>query len=265
MNRGVIVRSAVVAAFGLAAIAVPKLAFPGVVFVLLSFLTLPAAPNLPRVARPLHGVAALFIVVALGRFLSGEAALGIVEGGTRAAGQRAVSRLRELLFAEDSARRLAYWDPDADGVGSALSLGELLGVDGMRGERRLAPPPLEGYPALEDTALGPSANIGGFYFAICLPRQDGTLAVQANTPVDDELAERRFVAYAWPSRPAPGLSRAYFLDEHERILVASAKAGLRFGPDAPPRCDDALAEATRKDWRPWRNKKPREKLIGERP
>src|SRR5690349_23436448 len=125
MNRGVIVRSAVVAAFGLAAIAVPKLSFPGVVFVLLSFLTLPSPPNLPRAARPLHGAAALFVVIALGRFLSGEAALGIVEGGTRAAGQRAVSRLRELLFAEDSARRLAYWDPDADGVGSALSLGEL--------------------------------------------------------------------------------------------------------------------------------------------
>lgn len=263
MKRAVIVRSAAVAAFGFAAIFVPKLALPGVVFVMISFLTLPSAPNLPRAARPLHAAGALFVVVGLGRFLSGEAAQGIVEGGTRAAGQRAVSRLRELLFAEDTARRLAYWDPDGDGVGSALSLGELLGVVGMRGERRLAPPPLEGYPPLEDTAIGPSANVGGFYFAICLPRKDGSLAAEAKIPVDDELAERRFVAYAWPSRPAPGLTRAYFLDEHERILVASARAGRRLGPDAPPPCDDAIAEATRKDWRPWRNKKPREKLIGE--
>ncbi len=263
MNRGVLVRSAAVAAFGLAAIAVPKLALPGVVFVLVSFLALPSPPNLPRAARPLHAAGGLFVVLALGRFLTGEAVLGIVEGGTRAAGQRAVSRLRELLVAQDTARRLAYWDPDADGVGSALSLAELLGSEGMRGERRLAPPPLEGYPALEDTRLGPSANIGGFYFAICLPRTDGSLAVASKVPVDDELAERRFVAYAWPSRPAPGLKRAYFIDEHERILVASAKAGQRFGPDAPPPCDDALAPATRDDWRPWRNKKPREKLIGE--
>jgi hypothetical protein len=263
VKRSVVVRSAAVAAFGLAAIAVPKLALPGVVFVMISFLALPAPPNLPRAARPLHAAGALFVVIALGRFLTGEAVLGIVEGGTRAAGQRAVSRLRELLFAQDTARKLAYWDPDGDRIGSALSLGELLGSEGMRGERRLVPPPLEGYPALEDTALGPSANIGGFYFAICLPRKDGTLAAEANAPVDDELAERRFVAYAWPSRLAPGLKRAYFIDEHERILVASARTGKRLGPDAPPPCDDAIAEATRKDWRPWRDKKPREKLVGE--
>jgi len=133
--------------------------------------------------------------------------------------------------------------PELTGLDARLSLGELLGSEGLRGERRLVPPPLEGYPALEDTALGPSANIGGFYFAICLPRKDGTLAAEAKAPVDDELAERRFVAYAWPSRPAPGLKRAYFIDEHERILVASAKTGKRLGPDAPPPCDDAIAEA----------------------
>jgi hypothetical protein len=261
MNRGVLIRSALVAAFGVASIAVPKLALPGVVFVLISFLALPSKPPaLPRFARALHAAGALFVLVGLVRFLTGEAILGIVQGGTRAAGQRAVSRLRELLFAEDTARRLAYWDPDGDGIGSALTLAELLGKEGMRGERRLVPPRLEHYPELELTALGPSANIGGYYFAICLPRKDGTLAVEAKSPVDDELAERRFVAYAWPSRAERGMDEAYFLDEHERILSAKAELGRRLGPDAPPPCDDAVAEATREDWRPWRNKQPREKL-----
>ena len=83
MKRSVVVRSAAVAAFGLAAIAVPKLALPGVVFVMISFLALPAPPNLPRAARPLHAAGALFILIALGRFLTGEAVLGRINDTLR--------------------------------------------------------------------------------------------------------------------------------------------------------------------------------------
>jgi hypothetical protein len=72
------------------------------------------------------------------------------------------------------------------------------------------------------------------------------------------------VAYAWPSGRAPGLTRAYFLDEHERILSAPSSEGLRRGTEHPPACDDALAPATSGAWRPWRAKKPRETLPGSR-
>jgi hypothetical protein len=82
--------------------------------------------------------------------------------------------------------------------------------------------------------------------------------------VDDELAERRYVAYAWPSGRAPGLERAYFIDEHERILSAPSHKGVRFSREHAPSCDDALREPTKNDWRPWRGKKPRPGLPGDR-
>jgi hypothetical protein len=60
------------------------------------------------------------------------------------------------------------------------------------------------------------------------------------------------------------LTEAVALDEHERILVAPARAGLRFGYGAPPSCDDALAEATKGAWQPWKKKQPRATLPGDK-
>jgi hypothetical protein len=60
------------------------------------------------------------------------------------------------------------------------------------------------------------------------------------------------------------MKRAYFLDEHERILSAPSREGLRRGTAHPPPCDDALAASTREAWRPWRDKKARETLPGAR-
>jgi hypothetical protein len=96
---------------------------------------------------------------------------------------------------------------------------------------------------------------------VCLPTRTG-LASEPGSAFDDELAERRFVAYAWPSGRAPGLSRAYFIDEHDRIMSAPSKETLRRGADHAPRSDDALAAATKDDWIAWRGKKPRTTLPG---
>jgi hypothetical protein len=211
-----------------------------------------------------HVVAGVVAVAAVGRFLATEALAGIVQGGTSATGARAVSRLREILFAEDGARKTGAWDPDGDRVGSALLLGELTAETGMRGGVRLASPLLEGYPKLEPTSMGPALEIGGFWFALCLPTRSGAWSADPAAAVDDESAERHYVAYAWPNGRAPGLDRAYFIDEHERILSAPAGSGVRIGQDRAPRCDDALGGPTQKDWRPWRGKKPRKDLPGDR-
>ena len=246
------------------ALVLTKLALPAGLFVLLNALALPKLDALLRKRLVIaHVVAGVIAFGAIGRFLATEALAGIVQGGTSAAGQRAVSRLREILFAEDSARKAGSWDPDGDGVGSALFLGELTAQDGMRGAARLTPPLLERYPKLEGTSLGPAAEVGGFFFAVCLPTATGGLSADPNAGLDDERAERRYVAYAWPNGLAPGLERAYFIDEHERILSAPARPGLRTGRQHPPGCDDALAEATQKDWRAWRGKKPRTDLPGD--
>lgn len=259
---GATIRTALVCVVAVTSLFFPLLALPAGLFVLLSFLSLPREPaSTVRRQKLAHGGAAVLAVVSLIVFLLREGVPGIVQGGTRAAGQRAVSRLREILFAEDAARKKALWDPDNDGVGAALLIAELSGEAGMRGAERVNPPLLERYPKVEPTRAGPAIEIGGFWFMVCLPARAGLTSVPGSD-FDDELAERRFVAYAWPSGRAPGLSRAYFIDEHDRILSAPSKETVRRGADHPPRCDDALASPTKDDWIAWRGKKPRATLPG---
>ncbi|HVR20960.1 MAG TPA: hypothetical protein VMS65_14715, partial [Polyangiaceae bacterium] len=175
------------------ALVLTKLALPVGLFVLLNALALPKLDAVLRKRLVIaHVVAGVIAFAAIGRFLATEALAGIVQGGTSAAGQRAVSRLREILFAEDSARKIGSWDPDGDGVGSALFLGELTAQDGMRGAARLAPPLLERYPKLETTDMGSALEIGGFFFAVCLPTITGGLSADPSARVDDERAERRY-------------------------------------------------------------------------
>jgi hypothetical protein len=259
-------RTALAVTLALAALYFSKLALPAALLVFLSWLAAPLEP--PRVKkrhRLALSVAAAASVVSVPLFLVREAVPGLVQGGTGAASQRAVSRLREFLFAEDAARRTASYDPDGDGVGSALLLGELTGEIGVRHAARLAPPLLERYPKVESVHGQQALEIGGFWFMICVPAAGGGLTSDADARLDDEAGERRFVAYAWPSGRAPGLERAYFIDEHERILSAASDLELRFGAEHPPACDDAVADATRDAWRPWRGKKPRASLPGEAP
>jgi hypothetical protein len=226
------------------------------------------APDV-RLLTGLTAFAGATSMVGFGRFLVVEAMPGIVQGGTTASGAAAVSRLREILFAEDVMRQKAFIDPDGDRVGSAALLGEMLGRTDMRGRERLVPPVLERYPELVETALGPAAEIAGYYFLVCLPAVGGGFTARPGEAVDDEAAERRFVAYAWPSQEGRGLLDSYFIDEHERILFAHASAPAghreRLGPERPPACDDALAPASRERWQVWRGKRPRASLPGEKP
>jgi hypothetical protein len=255
-------RTSVACALALGALVWSKLALPAALFVFLSWLSAPVEPPaLRRRHRQALTVGAIASAIAVPVFLVTEAVPGVVQGGTNAAGGRAISRLREILFAEDAARAGASYDPDGDGIGSALLLGELTGELGMRRAARLVPPLLERYPKVEVTRGGSALEIGGFWFAVCLPTPGGGFSSDP-VPFDDEAAERRFVAYAWPSGRAPGLRRAYFIDEHERILSARSDDETRFGREHPPACDDALSPATRDDWRPWRDKKPRTSLPG---
>jgi hypothetical protein len=259
-----IVRAGLVVALALAALVYTKLALVAALFTLLSALTAPAlAPEAKKRYLVAHVLAGVLSLAAVGRFLATEALAGIVQGGTSAAGGRAVSRLREILFVEDAVRKNGAWDPDGDGIGSALFLAELTAQNGIRGGARLDPPLLERYAKTETTSMGPALEMGGFWFAVCLPTRSGGLSSDPASAIDEERAERRFVAYAWPNGRAPGLERAYFIDEHERILSAPARAGLRTGSEHAPSCDDALRPPTRADWRPWRGKKARSELPGD--
>jgi hypothetical protein len=257
-------RTVLAAAAALLSIHFTKLGLFAAVGTFIAWASLPRArAGRLRRERWLLAVAGAASLIGLVRFLIIEAIPGIVQGGNRFTEQRAISRLREILFAEDSARRLGSYDPDADRIGSALLLGELTAELPMRGGVRLNAPLLDGYPKQTDTSVGPAAEIGGYFLIVCLPGRGGGFTALPKSAVDDELAERRFIAYAWPSGTAPGLSSAVALDEHERILIAPSNPGLRFGFVAPPSCDDAVANATKDAWKPWRNKQPRTSLPGD--
>jgi len=259
---------ALLAVAALTGIFVTRLSLFTLVASFLAFVALPREREQRRIPLALVAVAGLASLVGFSRFVIHEAVPGIVQGGTFATQNAAVSRLRELLFAEDSLRKLAMIDPDGDRVGSAAFIDEMTGRRGLRGGARLVPPLLERYPDSQPTALGPAVEINGYLFAICLPKLGGGFTANPDDAVDDEAAERRFFAYAWPASSDRGLSHAYFLDEHERILFAPNGAPEsdrpRTGADRPPRCDDAIAPETREQWQVWRNKRPRDRLPGDR-
>jgi len=195
--------------------------------------------------------------VGLVRFVSGEAMRGIVGGGRGAVEQETVSRLRDVLFAQDAMRRAGWIDPDHDGIGSAASLEELCGGPPLRGQRARVTPVLH-CGELAPSPLGPAARSGAYLYTLCLPTPDGDWSA-SGAPVDEESAERRFLAFAWPASGSP-FDQAFFIDEHENIRVARVSPPSAAGERFPTTCAGALGLA----WQPWRAKKPREGLPGDR-
>jgi hypothetical protein len=248
------------AALGLAAALWPWIALPVSFLTFLGLLTLPtrAAPGALR-SRVLVGLSVVASALSLLRFVVQIAMPGIVSGGRDAAEQRAVSWLRDVLFAEDAMRRAGWIDPDHDGVGSAALLSELCGGERLRGQAARDTPVLT-CGDLFATPLGLAARRGGYLFLVCLPQRDGHWSAQPGSGLDEEAAERQFVAYAWPDAGAR-FDHAFFLDERENIQSVPLPNGA-----APLSCDAARGPGARTDWSAWRGKRPRPgPLPGDRP
>jgi hypothetical protein len=269
------------ALLGIASAFLVKLAIAGLVLCLLSFLAVPKGAAGPlRLARVLLLCAAPLVLVGLVRFTIDEAMPGLVEGGHRALTGRAVAKLRVIRFAEDLAREQAYWDPDGDGVGSALSLLELTGRAPMRGVRPAPQGLVMGFERSGSTPVGEAFLADGFVFLLYLPGPHGEGTARGGTPIDDERAERRWVAYAWPIEDGHGERPIVFIDEHERVLVSDNRGERQgyFGLERPPPFDAALTGPTLEaqaavegspaqdggTWLPWRGKRPRASLPGDK-
>lgn len=263
MPVSVIVRLVLTAALALASLVVLELSVVAVAVTIVVVLTLPTLPPRPRaLAYATVSAAALASLVGLTRFVLEKAMAGIAEAGQRAVTKSAIWRMREIVIAEDGARKRAVVDPDHDGVGSALFVAELAGLAGVRG----GPPlerPLLNYRFREsvETAIGPAVRVGSHLIVVCLPERGGGFTARPDRPIDEERAERRFVAYAWPAERSVDIAGAIFVDEHERILLSSA-ATFR-GPAHPPSCTSALG-GNSEQWQPWHDKAPRKTLPGER-
>lgn len=211
-------------------------------------------------------------LLGMGRFVLREALPGIVAASGRAAGERAVSRLREILFAQDASRRLGLIDPDGNGVGGAGRLGELTGATPVRPGSSLAPlefPPLGvHFRPHVSTRHGEAAEEAGYLYMVCVPTTSGRLSARADASVDEAAAERRFVAYAWPAEVVHQTHPAYFIDEHERILETANESSddptqpRLLGAERAPDCYDALEGPTSSEWTAWRGKQPRSRLPG---
>ena len=247
---------------GIAALAVPKLSVFALLGIVVASLLLRAEPG-RRIAVAFLALGAIGDAGGLLRFIIEVAMPGIVEGGQSAAVAGAVSKLREIRTAEDAMRTHAWWDPDHDGIGSAGSLTELSGAAPLRGRVQLDVAPLHArFGDVVKGEHGDVAVIDDYCFAVFVPD-------------DDETAERRYVAYAWPGKQR-GRGPAVFLDEHERIYVTDNAQGY-VGTEHMPTFDAALATSSwaagppdegahsvdRGAWKVWRKKKAMTSLAGD--
>lgn len=228
-------------------LAVPALSIPAFLWGAITSLAL--RPPLRRWAV----LGLLISSVGFFRFMARDGAPAILLAGQRSAEEKAVSRLRELAWAQSKARELALVaGPEHRGL--HLTLPELLGLDARRGVRGDAPLLRPGTYA-EHT---PEATQRAIY------RADGYLFA-VHLPETSEAAARQFVAYAWPlGEPLSG-SRLFYIDESDRICESDLTPG-QGGVDGAPDVFAAFAapdwQAARcpadgpRRWRPWRGKQP---------
>jgi len=253
------------AVLGGAAAVWPLLGLPAAGLCLLGVLALPGkADPLASWSRRWIVLAALGTSVGLWRFVVEEAMPGIVRGGRDAVEQRAVSRLRDVLFAEDALRKAAWIDPDRDGVGSAALLSELCGGPPARGQPERSNAVLT-CGELVETPIGLAAQLAGYLFVVCVPGTDGRWRGRAaaagpggdpsSGQIDEEAAERHFIAYAWPE--AAHFERAFYLDQDENIRTALLPAAAGSARAVPLSCDAAFSPGGAPSWVAWRGKRPR--------
>lgn len=236
----------------LAALAVGSAVWPvlGLPAAFLSFIGVLALPRRhapgARGARLLVGLSVVCACAGVLRFVVEVAMPGIVRGGRAAAEQRAVSWLRDVLFAQDAMRKAGWIDPDGDGVGSAALLVELCSGDPQRGQAA-RPSGVLTCGELSQTPIGLAARRGGYSFLVCLPLRGGGWSALPSAELDEEAAERSFLAYAWPDASGR-FDDAFFLDQDENIQQLAVPEGVALS------CDSARALT---GWQPWRGKRPR--------
>jgi len=265
-SRKQVVLAVLAISVALASFATPfftKLTIPLMTAALLLSLSLPRGSGpLSRTARVLLLFAAPFLLAGLVRFTIAEAVPGIIEGGRRALTGRSIAKLRVMLFTQDIAREQHVRDPDGDGIGSALLLPDLVGErttrtpDGLPGGMKLE------IGELVDIPAGRALLADGYYFLLYVPKRGGGFTLDPSE-VDEEAAERRWLAYAWPADDGHGERKAAFIDEHEMIRLHENVTGARYiGPDAAPPADAALTDLA--GWPAWKDKQPRTTLPGDK-
>ncbi len=205
-------------------------------------------------------IAAPLLAVGLYRFVVGWMMPNLVSAGQRAAEERAVSRLREVLWAERRVRELGYVDSNRDGVAEFALLSELLAGEARPGARPEA-------AVLKPDMYRPIAGHAGIYqadgylIALYLPSTQGSgarAAAVGEPLVDATAATRRFVAYAWPAALDQNGRRVFAIDQDDHVCETEnpqGYAGPSRGPDGAAAPRDLASCGPGGDgqtWRRWR-------------
>lgn len=205
-----------------AALPVPVLALPAFLAVTLTFIALDGG------ARRLVGfVGAPLAAAAFVRFLLVFAVPNIVVAGERAAEDKAVSRLREIRWAEGEARQLKWRDSNSDGTSEYVPLSDLL-----KGTQSLLKAGL-----YQPVGQGGVVRTEAYDVVLYLPARGGGWT-QLAADADPAGSSQRFIAYAWPVGERHGGARAFFIDQDEQICELQPSPYL--GPGALPPPEGAL-------------------------
>jgi hypothetical protein len=225
----------------------------------------PAAAELRGRAAVVFAVAGgLVVLAAVGRFVVRAAVPSLVGMGRHATSERAVSQLREILWAEDRALE----ERGRKGLPLRYAFLDELVADAGAGAPGVTPPlSARVLQPVDDADPHPTTfRAGGYLMRVYLPARGGGGVAHGEDALDPALDARAWVAFAWPERAERG-DRVVFIAEDETICesdVPDAYVGLDHAPppeaalqgpslDAP-RCGRGQDGAI---WRAWKGKKPR--------
>ena len=242
--------------FTLAAASViwPWLSLPALFFALIGALILPSSEERTRqkrITRLWLAASLTLVTVGLTRFVIHYAIVGIVQGGEQVVTGHAISRLRDILRWELAERSAKAIDPDHDGIGSAWRIAELSGAVPLRSGQSTKPPLERRFKTLVDTPIGPASKVGDYYYVVCLPTTDGKWSAKDTASVDEEAAERAFLAYAWPAREN---LITYVIDANGKVSFRDnlgRETDQYVGQLHPVPCNSVVDEAHRGEWIPW--------------
>jgi prepilin-type N-terminal cleavage/methylation domain-containing protein len=147
-------------------------------------------------------VIAILVSIALPNFLSARG---------RANETAAVSNLKLIRTAQAQFQSSAVVDLDRDGIGEYGFFRELTGAVGVR-------------TTADASSVGSPIERTGYMYRMLLPQADGTAVRETVNgalpdPVDTDLAEVAFCAYAWPTGYAQTGNRTFFVNLNGDVLA----------------------------------------------
>ena len=187
----------------------------------------------------------LLIVIAVILVIAAVALPGMLSSKITTNESSAIQTLRTIAASQTAfkARRVVDNEATPDGEGEFGYMAEMAGVAPLRGSAAVLQPPTTS-PRLGGVQASVVSS-SGYYFAVFLPGPGGAGVAEdaaggkaAAGAIDASLAERLWVAYAWPINLGTSGNRAFVTNQTGEVLItdnrsaAQQYSGLGNGPAA---------------------------------